>query len=57
MGLEYLTDPASLHSLATALRTLDPGRSGNWQFQAILHTELRDRVPMRPELLVIRKVP
>ena len=48
MGLEYLTDPASLRSLLTALRKQDPIHSGNWQFQAILHTELRDRVPMRP---------
>jgi hypothetical protein len=57
MGLEYLTDPASLRSLVAALKKLDPGHSGNWQFQAVLHTELRDRVPMRPELLVIRKIP
>jgi len=57
MGLEYLTDPASLRTLVAALRRIDPGHSGNWQFQAVLHTELRDRVPMRPELLLVRKIP
>jgi hypothetical protein len=57
MGLEYLTDPASLRSLVAALRKIDPSHSGNWQFQAVLHTELRDRVPMRPELLIVRKIP
>jgi hypothetical protein len=57
MALEYLTEPISLRSLATALRKADPRHSGPWHFQVILHSELRDGVPAGIELVTLRELP
>jgi hypothetical protein len=57
MALEYLTDPASLRDLESRLRRGNPGHSGAWHFQAILHSELRDGVPTGIELVAFRELP
>ena len=56
MGLEYLTDPASLRSLGTALNRMASPADGR-HFQIVLHTELRDRTPTAVELVVARILP
>ena len=53
-ALEYLSDPATLQILLAALRKTAPNHRGAWQFQLILSTEVRDYVPTRPDLLVLR---
>lgn len=57
MALDYLTEPTSLSSLEAALRKADSGHSGQWHFQVILHSELRDGVPVGIELLALRQLP
>jgi hypothetical protein len=57
MALEFLTEPTSLRSLEARLRNADPGHSGPWHFQAILHSELRDGVPANIELVALRRLP
>lgn len=54
MALEYLCDPSTLQSLLAALRKVAPNHPGPWQFQLILRTEVRDGVPTRAELMVVR---
>jgi hypothetical protein len=53
-ALEYLSDPATLQILLSALRKAALNHRGDWQFQLILSTEVRDGVPTRPDLLVLR---
>ena len=57
MALEYLTEPVSLRSLESALKKADPRHSGSRHFQAILHSELRDGVPVGIELVTLRQLP
>ncbi len=56
MGLEYLTDPASLRSLGAALNRMASPADGR-HFQIVLHTELRDRTPTAVALVVARILP
>lgn len=56
MGLEYLTDPASLRYLVAALNRITRPAQGR-HFQVVLHTELRDRTPTAVELVLLRIVP
>jgi hypothetical protein len=57
MALEYLTETVSLRALEAALKKMDPRHSGLWHFQAILHSELRDGVPVGIELVTLRELP
>jgi hypothetical protein len=57
MALEYLTEPVSLRALEGALKKKDPRHSGPWHFQVILHSELRDGVPVGIELVTLRELP
>jgi len=57
MALEYLTEPMSLRNLESALRKADPRHTGPWHFQVILHSELRDGVPVGIELVTMRVLP
>lgn len=57
MALEYLTEPVSLRALEAALRKAGPQHSGPWHFQVILHSELRDGVPIGIELVTLRELP
>jgi hypothetical protein len=54
MALEYLTKPASAQELLDRLRKIKPNHSGPWYFQAVLRTEVRDKVPTRADLIAIR---
>jgi hypothetical protein len=52
-ALEYLCDLATQQILVAALRSAAPNHRGAWQFQAILSTEVRDKVPTRADLLAL----
>lgn len=53
-ALEYLSDAGSVRTLLAALRAKAPQHTGPWLFQALLRTEVRDKVPTRTELIVVR---
>ncbi len=54
MAMEYLSDPAAVDALLAQLKRKAPSHQGPWQFQLVLRTEVRDKVPTRAEPLVIR---
>lgn len=54
MAMEYLCDPVALKALVAALRKAAPNHKGSWHFQIVLRTEVRDKVPTRAELLVVK---
>ncbi len=54
MAMEYLCDPVALKSLVAALRKTAPNHKGSWHFQIVLRAEVRDKVPTRAELLVVK---
>jgi hypothetical protein len=51
---EYLTKEATAQELLTRLRAADPDHSGPWHFQAVLKTEVHDKVPTSISLVTIR---
>lgn len=53
-ALEFLTDPANLAILLSALRKASPGHKGEWHFQMVLHAEVRDKIPTRADLILVR---
>jgi hypothetical protein len=57
MALEYLTEPVNLRALEAALHKADPRHTEPWHFQAILHSELRDGIPVGIELVTLRELP
>lgn len=54
MAMEYLSDPSAMESLLAALQKKAPNHSGPWHFQMVLRAEVRDKVPTRAELLVLK---
>ena len=48
---EYLTASARLKELATELCKLDTAHKGSWNIQAVLRTEVHDRVPTKAALV------
>ncbi len=54
IAMEYLCDPRALRNLIARLRTADPHRKGNWSFQMVLRTEVRDQVPIKAKLLTVK---
>ena len=46
--------PADPEILATTLSRSAPRHSGQWEFQLVLRTEVRDKVPTTAEVLVVR---
>jgi hypothetical protein len=54
IALEYLTNPATIRELLNALHQAATGRhGGEWRFQAVLHAEVRDKVPTRAEIVAL----
>lgn len=51
---EFLTTEASLAELLGRLRKESPAHTGPWQFQAIVKTEVHDKVPTKTWLVAIR---
>ncbi len=54
MATEYLTKEATLKELLGRLRAAAPRHSGPWRFQAVLKTEVNDKVPTRVSLITVR---
>jgi hypothetical protein len=53
---EYLTSEESLADLIGRLRKEQPARSGPWHFQAVLKTEVHDKVPTKSWLVAVRPI-
>jgi hypothetical protein len=51
---EFLTDVVSMRRLFTMLRQIAPGHKGPWHFQILLHTDVRDNVPTRVNVVIVR---
>jgi hypothetical protein len=56
MATEFLTDPTHLTKLVARLHQVSPGHKGPWYFQAVLRTEVRDKVPTAGAELVTLRV-
>lgn len=54
IATEYLTTESTLDQLLSKLREADPAHRGLWHFQAVLKTEVHDKVPMRASLVALR---
>ncbi len=53
-AVEFLTDPVLLRQLLSAMQKRAPTHRGQWQFQAILSTEVHDKVPTKATLVALR---
>jgi hypothetical protein len=51
---EYLTNEASAAELLAKLKAAAPKHTGPWHFQAILRTEVYDKVPTKATLVALR---
>lgn len=56
IATEYLTKERSVTELAGELHKRDPQHRGQWYFQAVLKTEVYDKVPMRATLVNLRVI-
>lgn len=55
-AIEYLTSPSRLNELVQALRRQAPEHRGPWQFQLVLRTEVRDKVPTKAAPAALRVI-
>jgi hypothetical protein len=53
---EFLTAPARLRELVAALKKIEPSHSGHWYFQAVLRTEVHDKVPTKAALVSLKVI-
>jgi hypothetical protein len=54
---EFLTQPERLRELVAELGKRAPGHRGPWHFQAVLSTEVHDKVPIKASLVALRILP
>ena len=54
IGEEFLTDTVSMRRLLTILQQNAPGHTGPWRFQMLLHADVRDNVPTKVEIVIVR---
>jgi hypothetical protein len=54
IATEYMTREETLATLLAKLRAERPNHQGRWRFQAILKTEVYDKVPTRASLVTVR---
>ena len=54
MGIEFLTDPDRAGILLDRLYQRDPDHEGPWRFQAVLSTEVHDKIPTGGEIELVR---
>jgi len=57
IAADFLTSPARLKELASELRGIAPRHEGPWHFQAVLRTEVYDKVPTKASLLALKVLP
>ena len=53
---EYLTSEDMLADLIGRLRREQPTHSGPWHFQAVLKTEVHDKVPTKSWVVAVRPI-
>lgn len=51
---EFLTDAVSMRRLLTMLQQSAPGHTDPWRFQMLLHAEVRDNVPTKVNIVIVR---
>jgi hypothetical protein len=55
VATELMTDPERLQQLYTRLSRAAPSHRGDWYFQVIIRTEVRDKIPTTgPEIVALR---
>ena len=55
VATELLTDPDRLQQLYLRLKLAAPNHVGDWYFQIIIRTEVRDKIPTAgPEIVAVR---
>jgi hypothetical protein len=55
MATELLTDPDRVQQLLARLKLASPNHRGDWYFQVVIRTEVRDKVPISgPEIIALR---
>ena len=54
IAAEFITKEATLDQLLSKLRGMDPNHRGPWYFQAVLKTEVYDKVPTKAALVTLR---
>lgn len=54
IATEFLTTKATLDLLLSKLRAANPNHQGPWHFQAVLKTDVHDKVPTKASLVALR---
>jgi hypothetical protein len=54
MAVGFLVDPPSAETLIARLRASAPRHSGVWYFQAVVETDVRDKVPLGARVVAVR---
>jgi len=54
MAVGFLVDPASAQTLLDRLRAAAPEHRGPWYFQAVVETDVRDKVPLAARVVAVR---
>jgi len=54
MAVGFLVDPPSAETLIARLRAAAPGHRGVWYFQAVVETDVRDKVPLAARVVAVR---
>ena len=54
IAADFLTTPATLEELLAELRKQEPRHHGPWYFQAILRTEVHEKVPTKAALVAVK---
>jgi hypothetical protein len=54
IATEYLTNETTLADLLYRMKEMKPGHQGPWYFQAVLKTEVHDKVPTTVRLVLVR---
>ncbi len=54
MAVSFLVDPQSAQALISRLRAAAPGHRGVWHFQAVVETDVRDKIPLGARVVAVR---
>jgi hypothetical protein len=55
MAAELLTTPSALERLYARLKAAAPSHEGPWHFQAVIRTDVQDKVAItEPEIIAVR---
>ena len=54
MAVSFLVDPQSAHTLISRLRAAAPSHRGVWYFQAVVETDVRDKIPLGARVVAVR---